>query len=102
MRTAALPLFALVLALILAACGEVRWQKAGGDDTALAHDLTNCRALAHEKAARAGNVGLPPAAGDPRFGAPSGPTQVEQRLQEQQAVDACMHDKGYALVPADK
>jgi hypothetical protein len=87
---------------MLAACGELRWHKPGGDASDLAHDLTNCRALAHEKAARAGNIGLPPAASDPRFGAPSGPTQAEQRLQEQQAVDTCMRDKGYALVPADK
>ena len=102
MPRAALPLFALVSALVLAACGGVRWQKPGGDEPALARDLTNCRALAHEKAARAGNIGLPPAASDPRFGAPSGPTQAEQMLQEQQAVDACMRGKGYALVPADK
>ena len=88
--------------LVLAGCADMRWYKPGGDGTALAHDLTNCRALAHERAARAGNIGLPPAASDPRFGSPSGPTQVEQRLQEQQAVDACMRDKGYALVPADK
>ena len=92
--------FATILAL--AACTEVHWRKPGGDGTALAHDLTNCRALAQQRAARAGNIGLPPAAGDPRFGAPSGPTQVEQRLQEQQAVDACMREKGYTLVPVDK
>ena len=80
----------------------MRWDKPGADGTALAHDLTNCRALAHERAARAGNIGLPPAASDPRFGSPSGPTQVEQRLQEQQAVEACMREKGYTLVPAGK
>src|SRR5512132_1431295 len=102
MPRAPLPFFALVLALMLAACSELRWHKPGGDESALAHDLTNCRALAHEKAARAGNIGLPPATTDPRFGAPSGPTQAEQRLQEQQAVDACMRDQGYALVPVDK
>lgn len=102
MRSAFSPLFPLVLALNLAACGEARWRKPGADDTALAHDLTNCRALAHVKAARAGNIGLPPATSDPRFGAPSGATQVEQRLQEQQAVDACMREKGYTLVPADR
>jgi len=80
----------------------MRWDKPGADGTALAHDLTNCRALAHERAARAGNIGLPPAASDPRFGSPSGPTQVEQRLQKQQAVEACMREKGYTLVPAEK
>ena len=85
-----------------AACGGLRWHKPGGDATALANDLTNCRAFARERAARAGNTGLPPVSSDPRFGPPPGPTVVEQRLQEQQAVDACMREKGYALVPAEK
>ena len=102
MRTAPLPFFALVLALVLAACSQLEWRKPGGDGTALARDLTNCRALAHDKAARAGNIGLPPPVSDPRFGPPPGPSLAEQRLQEQQAVDACMRGKGYALVPVEK
>jgi hypothetical protein len=63
--------------------------------------LTACNKLAQEQAARAGYFGLPPAF-DPRFGSPTGPSQVEQRLQERQAADACMRAKGYALVPVGK
>ena len=96
-RTAGLLFFAFALA----ACAEMRWQKAGADETALGADLSACGKLAQEQAARAGNLGLPPVS-DPRFGAPSGPTQAEQRLQERQAADTCMRAKGYALVPAGK
>ncbi len=102
MRNAPLRSFASALALVLAACSQLEWRKPGGDGTALAQDLTNCRALAHDKAARAGNIGLPPPVSDPRFGPPPGPSLAEQRLQEQQAVDACMRGKGYALVPVEK
>ena len=102
MRNAPLRSFATALALVLAACGQLEWRKPGGDSTALARDLTNCRALAHDKAAHAGNIGLPPPVSDPRFGPPPGPSLAEQRLQEQQAVDACMRGKGYALVPVEK
>ncbi len=91
----------LLFAFVLTACAELRWQKAGADSAALGEDLAACGKLAREQAARAGNVGLPPVY-DPRFGAPSGPTQAEQRLQERQAVDACMRERGYAPVPVDR
>jgi hypothetical protein len=100
MRSRALPSFALALALVLSACAELRWQKAGGDEATLNRDLGTCRQLAQERAARMGNFGLPPST-DPRFGS-TGPSQVDQRLQERQAEDACMRGKGYTLVPADK
>lgn len=89
------------MACSLAGCAELRWQKAGGDEAALTEALSACRKLAQERAARAGNLGLPPVS-DPRFGAPVGPSQVEQRLQQLQTEDACMRDKGYALVPVDR
>ena len=91
----------LFLAFALAACAEMRWHKAGADEAALGADLSACSKLAQEQAARSGNLGLPPVS-DPRFGAPVGPTQAEQRLQERQAADKCMTGKGYALVPAGK
>ncbi len=90
----------LSFALALAGCGELRWAKPGADEAALTRDLSACRQLAQQSAARAGNIGLPPVS-DPRFGGAAGPTLVEQRMQEQQALDACMRSRGYALVPAD-
>ena len=97
MRAAA----SLLSAIALFACAELRWQKDGEDETALAADLSACRKLAQVRAASAGNIGLPPVT-DPRFGPPAGPSQAEQRLQERQAADTCMREKGYALVPVDK
>ena len=91
----------LFFAFALDGCAELRWHKAGAGEASLAEDLTACSKLAQEQAARAGNLGLPPAF-DPRFGSPTGPSQVEQRLQERQAADACMRAKGYALVPVGK
>jgi hypothetical protein len=95
-RTAGLLLFAIALA----SCAGTRWQKAGGDAAALEQDLQACRKLAQERAARVGNLGPAPSS-DPRFGA-TGPSQVDQRLQELQSEDGCMRAKGYALVPVDK
>ncbi|MEK6244915.1 MAG: hypothetical protein AABM33_10490 [Pseudomonadota bacterium] len=97
MRAAASPFFALVLALGLCACAEMRWQKAGGDDAALAQDLAACRKQAQQKFGGAGGLG-PPTATDPRFGAPFGPSQADLRMQESQALGMCMRSKGYALV----
>src|SRR5688572_8721844 len=92
----------LFFAFALEGCAQApRWQKPDASDAALTADLDACNKLAREKAARAGNLGLPPVS-DPRFGAPVGPSQAEQRLQERQAADACMREKGYALVPVGK
>ena len=78
----------------------MRWQKAEGDEASLNHDQGTCRQLAREKAARMGNLGLPSST-DPRFGS-TGPSQVDQRLQQRQAEDVCMRAKGYAMLPAEK
>jgi hypothetical protein len=91
----------LFFAFALSACAEQRWQKAGAGEASMFEDLMACNKLAQEKAARAGNIGLPPIS-DPRFGGPTGPSQAEQRLQERQAADACMRAKGYSLVPVGK
>ena len=88
----------LFFAFALDGCAELRWHKAGAGEASLAEDLTACSKLAQEQAARAGNLGLPPAF-DPRFGAPAGPSQVEQRLQQHQAADTCMRQRGYVLAP---
>jgi hypothetical protein len=102
MRLAGFPVIVTAV-LALGACAEVRWQKTGGDDSALAQDLMTCRKLAQEKTARmwgsAPRVDL-----NPVFG-PTGPSQADLRMQEGQAVTVCMREKGYALVPvsaADK
>ncbi len=79
----------------------MRWHKSGADEASLLNDLESCRKLAAGSAARMGAIGLPPPT-DPRFGAASGPTQAEQRLQERQRADGCMRAKGYTLVPVDK
>lgn len=92
----ALRFFAIALALALSACGAVRWQKPGGDDAALARDLAACRTLTQDKVGAIGGLGMPNA--DPRFGAPFGPSQADARMQEAQALGACMRGKGYVLV----
>lgn len=96
--------FALVpgaVLLGLSACASVRWHKADGDDSLLARDLAACRGKVQS---RTGIPGSPGASSpiDPRFGAPSGPSQADQMMQESQAVGFCMRDKGYALVPDGK
>lgn len=91
----------LLFAIGLASCAQLRWQKAGADEAAISRDLSDCSKLAREKGARAGNLGLPPV-WDPRFGAPVGPSQAEQQMQERQAADACMRERGYRLVPLEK
>jgi hypothetical protein len=90
----------LLFAFTLAACAPVRWQKAGGDDAALARDLSACRKQAQERFGAAYGLAQMPSA-DPRFG-PTGPTQADLRMQESQSVGTCMRGKGYALVPAEK
>ena len=92
----ALRFLAIALALALGACGAVRWQKPGADDAALARDLAACRKLTQDKVGAIGGLGMPNA--DPRFGAPSGPSQADVRMQEAQALGACMRGKGYVLV----
>ena len=88
---------ALALALGLSACAGVRWHKPGGDDATLAQDLAACRKQAQEKFGGTGGLGLSNA-GDPRFGGPFGPSQADLRMQEGQALGACMRAKGYVLV----
>jgi hypothetical protein len=106
MRIVPLRLFALVPALVLAACGgQVSWHKAGSDDASVAVDLTDCRAAAHSAAQRmygppqmsVGQVGGP-------FGGPTAadPTLADRQMREQEAVNRCMRDKGYALVSAGR
>jgi hypothetical protein len=97
-------LIAVLAAVLLAGCGEMRWAKPDGDASALARDETNCRAAARESVQR--QYGSPvPAYGrsDPRFGPDTGqPSPADRQLLESQAVDRCMRAKGYALVPAGK
>ena len=89
----------LVILLGLAACGEMRWQKIGGDEAGLANDLSACSRQAQEKMSRMWGPPAPRAEISPVFG-PTGPSQVDLRLQESQAVTVCMRERGYTLVPA--
>jgi hypothetical protein len=96
--------FALILGAVLpglTACAGVRWHKADGDDAALAQDLAACRRQAQNKVGFIGGLG-PSTPMDPRFGAPMGPSQADQMMQEAQVVGFCMRDKGYTLVPDNK
>jgi hypothetical protein len=90
-----------VILLCLAACGEMRWQKAGGDEAGLANDLSACSKQAHERSARMWGPPAPRAEISPVFG-PTGPSQADLRLQESQAVTLCMRERGYTLVPASE
>ena len=88
----------LLFAVVLAACAEFRWYKAGTDDVALAQDLSACSKLASERSSRMGSM-APQTSIDPRLGPMGGPSPAELRLQESQAINVCMREKGYALVP---
>jgi hypothetical protein len=106
MRTALIRSFAFApivgaVLLGLSACASVRWHKADGDDAGLARDLAACRGQAQNKVGIIGGLGSSSPM-DPRFGAPSGPSQADQMMQESQALGFCMRDKGYALVPDNK
>jgi hypothetical protein len=98
MRTAALPLFALPLVLVLAACGDVRWHKPDSDDAALANDLAACRGAAHEAIQRMYGPPHPQMGNANIGGAPVEPSLADRQMREQQAVGKCMRDKGYTLV----
>ena len=102
MRTAALRSFALPLALLLAACGDVRWHKPDADDAALGNDLAACQAAAHNAIQRMYGPPQPQLSSGPLGVAPVEPTLADRQMREQQVVGKCMREKGYTLVPADK
>lgn len=93
----------LLLILGLAACGgAVGWHKPGADAEAMKRDLGDCQALAFDKVSRT-SPPAPPVALDRRFGNLEAPDRTtESRIREQQLVDSCMREKGYALEPADR
>ena len=93
--------FAFALTLVLGACVGVRWQKKDGDEASLTKDLAACRTQAQSRGGFAGGLG-PSTPMDPRIGAPTGPSQADQMMQESQSVGFCMRDKGYVLVPDGK
>ena len=77
----------------------MHWAKPGADPATLARDTAGCRALGSETITR--RYGPPvPGRPDARFGPETSlPGPADRRLLEQQVVDRCMRDKGYALVP---
>ena len=86
--------------LALSACAPMRWHKPGGDDAAMDGDLAACRKLTRDRFGSVGGPGMTNV--DPRFGAPFGPSQADVRMQEGQALGACMRGKGYVLVEDKK
>ena len=90
----------LLFAFALASCGEMRWQKAGGDVSTLAQDQAACNREAQDRYGGPSAI-LPPTGIDPRFG-PTGASQADVRMKESQVAGMCMRAKGYVLVPADK
>ena len=69
MRSGATPIFGLLLALALAACGEVRWSRPDTDNISAANELAACRAAAHNSTQRM--YGPPQVStGHPYLGAP--------------------------------
>jgi len=98
MRTAALRLFALSLALALAACGQVRWHKPDTDDAALANDLAACRVAARDAMMRLYGPPQPQMGSGHLGGAPIDPSPADRQIREQQAVGKCMREQGYTLV----
>lgn len=102
MRTAALPLFAIPLALVLAACGDVRWHKADSDDASLAGDYAACSAAARDSIQRMYGPPQPALSSGNIGGAPIEPSMADRQMREQQVLGRCMREKGYSLVPADK
>lgn len=94
----ALPFLTFVLALGMCGCAGMHWHKPDGSDAALANDLEACRKEARANFGAASGLGMP-LSNDPRFG-PTGPTQADLRMQESQAADTCMRQRGYVLVPS--
>ncbi len=103
MQAASLRLFAIGLAFMLAACGQMRWHKEGSDDMALGNDLTNCRAAAQSATQRMyGAQQLPTTNIGPSGAATYEPSPADRQMREQEAVNRCMRDKGYTLVPVER
>jgi len=86
---------------MLAACSEVRWVKPGADDLALSNELATCRATAHRSAQRMYGPPLP-STGHPFLGTSADPSPADRQMREQEAVNRCMREKGYALVPVQR
>jgi hypothetical protein len=88
------------LTLALAGCGGVQWSKGGANEQAASNDLSACNSAATATMQRLYGPELPTVNFDPRFGPDmSRPPLADRRLEEQQAVNRCMREKGYELVP---
>lgn len=92
----------LILALVTG-CAELRWSRPGVDPDTLARDQAGCRALASDTVMRRYGPPTPIQRPDARFGPETSlPGPADRQMLEQQALDRCMREKGYALVPAGK
>jgi hypothetical protein len=101
MKPTAKPLAVMCLTLALAGCGSVQWSKAGSNEQAVTADLTACGNTANATMNRLYGPELPTTNFDPRFGPDmSRPSPADRRLEQQEAVNRCMREKGYALEPA--
>ncbi len=101
MRAIATRFFALLPALLLPACGEVRWHKPGTDEISISNELAACRSTAHNSIQRM--YGPPqPSSGHPWLGATIEPSPADRQMREQETVSRCMREKGYTLVPVQR
>jgi len=100
MRAAALRLFAFALLAAVAACGgQVRWSKAGADEARTGNELNGCRAAAHSAIQRMYGVPHVSSNQGPFGGSTNDPSLADRQIREQEAVNRCMQEKGYKLVP---
>ena len=103
MRAAPLRLFAFALLAAVAACGgQVRWSKAGADEASAGSELNACRAAAHSAVQRM--YGVPTMSSGhqgPFGGSTNDPSLADRQIREQEAVNRCMREKGYTLVPVE-
>lgn len=93
----------------IAGCAQLKWYKPGMDAAALEQNLAECRQLARARAVREtwpfGLAG-PRIIGVDRDGRAivfePYPRDTDRFLREHDLTRACMHKKGYALVPVGK
>jgi len=102
MRAGPLRLFAFALLAAVAACGgQVRWSKAGADEASAGSDLNGCRSAAHSTVQRMYGVPTMSSNHGPFGGSTSDPSLADRQIREQEAVNRCMREKGYTLVPVE-
>jgi hypothetical protein len=99
---------AVMVALSVIGCAEMRWSKPGADSATLEVDLGQCRSEARLQAARESLPRMPGSSpalrtdstGRPVVGQP-GSRGTDTLVLEQELTSSCMRGRGYALAPAE-